>query len=132
MVGQSLQAISIEGVVLLLVNLVVAAGVLITAGSLRRLIRQNDEQHRQNDEQHRAIDAQITAEREARHAEARQTDNRTWALAADLKENYQRRAEGMRLYGTLVHKINETHRETLEEIRRLPCTQARCPEGESR
>jgi hypothetical protein len=124
-IGQALQAVSIEGAILLLVNLGVAAGVLLTAGSLRRLIRQNDDQHRD-------FETKIAAEREARQAEARQTDNRTWALAADLKENYQRRTEGMRLYGTLVHKIDETHRETMEEIRRLPCTLARCPEGETR
>jgi hypothetical protein len=134
----SLQEISVEGVVILLVNLVILCAYAFAAWSMRRLVRQNDEEHKTMQQRtetglDKLADA-MQAERDARHQSFHGAEDRVWGLNTDLKENYQTRREGLRLFGTLSQKLDAQHRELIEAINRLPCMQARglCPpkEGE--
>jgi hypothetical protein len=71
----------------------------------------------------------IAAEREARHASHKSVDDRVWALNGELKESYQPRREGMRLYGSLAQKMDRQHTELMDKIEALPCVrpQPACP-----
>lgn len=136
-----LRDFSIEGMILLVFNVLMAVGFTVGAFSVRRLVRQNDDEHRQmaerSDQQDERIDrslekllSTVEAEREARHQLASSTSDRDWQINADLKENYQTRREGLRLYGSLVQKLDQMHHDIRADLRELPCNTPRCPNNE--
>jgi len=125
--AQSLQVISLEGVVLLVVNLLIGGLVAFMAWALKRQVQQNDQKQAEQDAKIAKACDQVRTETEARHESFHKLDDRVWAVNADLKENYARRTEVMRQYGTLTQRLSESQREILEEIRRLPCMKPVCP-----
>ncbi len=133
-----LRDLSVGGIALFALNMVIGIAVGVTAWSVRRLVRQNDEGHGQldakidkgNEQLDSRIDkltGAIEAERESRHKSFHELNERAWHVNSDLKENYQTRHEGMRLYGALSRKIDGHHRELMAEVKDLPCKQATCP-----
>lgn len=133
-----MREVSIEGLILLVFNVLMAIAFCVGAFGVRRLVRQNDQEHRdlseRSDRQDEKIErslekliATVEAEREARHQLAQTTGERDWQLNADLKANYQTRREGLRLYGSLVQKLDAVTDEIKTMLRELPCNTPRCP-----
>lgn len=139
------------GVVLWLVNLALAAVAAIVAFALRREIRRNDADHqaiRQAQREERdaerqdrreraaAVDARIErlfglieTESRNRHAAWGEMNRAVADVDGRMREDYQKRQEGMRLYGALMRKLTSHHRELMDRIDALPCRQAVCPSG---
>ncbi|HUX17303.1 MAG TPA: hypothetical protein VMW52_12580 [Phycisphaerae bacterium] len=133
-----LRELTVEGVVLCLVNLVLAIAMVLGVGSARRLIRQNDEAHKaagkRIDNLSEALGGRIeqltgaiAAEREARHDSHKDLTDRVWSVSADLKENYPPRRETMRQFGTLIQKIDALGSQINGRLDDLPCTKPSCP-----
>lgn len=133
-----LTEISLSGVVLLIVNILIGLAVAIIGWSLRRLVDRNDDEHAAQTTKLDTLARVVEAEREARHqlhndlsrelAETNRTlGDRVWGVNADLKENYQTRREGLRLYGNLAQKLDANQRELLDKLDGLPCKEASCP-----
>lgn len=149
-----LTEVSIGGMVLLLVNVLLAVAGGIIAWSSRRLVARNDEDHRQiivkveelaretgeRIDQHRdrvdlrigALTDAVAAEREARHSSHKGVDDKTWQINTDLKENYAPRREVMRLFGSLAQRLDQQHRDVIERLDGLPCKRPACPGVEKR
>lgn len=122
-----LRELSVEGVVLCLVNLALGVALIASIGSARRLIRQNDEAHKGQQQQIDQLIGAIAAEREARHESRKELDDRIWGVQADLKENYPPRRETLRQFGTLVQKIDALGSQINGRLDDLPCTKPSCP-----
>lgn len=136
--GVELTEISVNGLVMWLVNLVLLVGMGIIAWSLKRLISQNDREHgdlkRFQEKQHDDLDLRIeklldliAAEREARHTFHGELETRAWHINADLKENYSPSRETGRMYGSMRQAIDQHHAETMARIDALPCHGPVCP-----
>lgn len=145
----SVREISIESLVLLVVNVMLVVASTIIIFSVRRMVAQNDSAHSALHErcdtlQHRAdereerLDARLekladalSAEREQRHQCAGAIEQKLWGMNADLKEHYPTRRETMRQYGTLVQTINDMSADIGNRLDELPCRQVRCPQETS-
>jgi len=117
----ALRELSVGGVLLWVVNLVVGLAVAVLGALLWRLIAQNDRAHAALDGRLDKLAATLSAEKDARADADQGTGDRVWQLAGEVKEHYQTRHEGMRLYGTLMRTVNANHRELLDEVKGLPC-----------
>jgi membrane protein implicated in regulation of membrane protease activity len=126
-----LTEISPIGLLLLVANLLLGSVLGLVAWSLRRLVNQNDGVHRalsdRIDEQVANLTVAVEAEREARHQFHGQLGDRVWQVNSDLKENYQPRREGLRLFGSLAQTIEQQHREIMARLDGLPCRLPKCP-----
>jgi uncharacterized membrane protein len=150
--GPAQHELSGAEIVMMVLNAVMTLLVVFVQWSLRRLVKGNDDSHKSirkteaeareklessNADDHKkmeeAIDrltSAISAEREARHEFHDKLDTRVWTVNEDLKENYPKRVELMRLFGSLSQKQDRQHREEMDAIAALPCRAPSCPISE--
>lgn len=129
-----LTEISLEGVLLLVFNGLLAFAVGFIIWSYGRMWRQNDERHKDTDRRIDRVLEAIRSESDNRHESYQHLDNRIWQQGMVMAEDYPKRTESMKLYGTLMCQINDNHRETTAKLDALPCTGPACPgdKGEKR
>jgi len=119
--------LTIGAVVLFLLNFIVLVLMALSAWSLRRVVRDNDQSHQDIRREISALTESVAAEREDRHQSLSDISNRLWSVNADVKENYQTRREGMRLYGSLIRNLNAMGDRLEAKLDALPCMEAKCP-----
>jgi hypothetical protein len=108
-------------VLLFVFNLLVAAALGFIAWALKRLVSQSDQRFAVVDARLDKVIDSLTAEREARHSDRKDLDDRVWGLAGEVKQDFSPRRETMRQYGTLVQAIQANHEQVLAKIDALPC-----------